>query len=238
MPSFTNPRKILITGASSGIGAALALAYARPGNRLYLGGRDRSRLHDISAQVRDAGADCETRVVDVTESPAMHDWIAPLIELDLIIANAGISASTRKKESVADIPDTDVFATNVDGVVNTISPAISNMLARRHGQIALMSSLASFRAFRDAPAYCASKAAVRFYGAGLRRAHAANGLGVSVICPGFVRSPMTAANTFTMPLLMDADKAATLIQRKLARNRSMISFPLPMYLAVRLLALL
>ena len=167
----------------------------------------------------------------------MREWIAPLEELDLVIANAGISVSTRKKGAAADIADADVFATNVDGVVNTLTPAISNMRTRGHGQIALMSSLASFRAFRDAPAYCASKAAVRFYGAGLRRAHGPEGLGVSVICPGFVRSPMTAANTFKMPLLMDADKAALRIQRKLAKNRPMIAFPLPMYIAVRMLAL-
>jgi len=238
MTSFAHPREILITGASSGIGAALALAYAMPGNRLHLGGRDQDRLRHIAAQARNAGAVCETRVVDVTDPAGMHDWIAPLSELDLVIANAGISVSTRKKGAAADIADADVFATNVDGVVNTVSPAITSMLARGHGQIALMSSLASFHPFRDAPAYCASKAAVRFYGAGLRRAHADAGLGVSVICPGFVRSPMTAANTFTMPFLMDAEKAAALIRRRLTMNKSMIAFPLPMYLAVRMLALL
>jgi len=237
MTSFANPQNILITGASSGIGAALAVAYAKPGNRLHLGGRDQTRLHDIEVLVRNTGADCATQVVNVTDPTGMREWIAPLEELDLVIANAGISVSTRKKGAAADIADADVFATNVDGVVNTLTPAISNMRTRGHGQIALMSSLASFRAFRDAPAYCASKAAVRFYGAGLRRAHGAEGLGVSVICPGFVRSPMTAANTFKMPLLMDADKAALRIQRKLAKNRPMIAFPLPMYIAVRMLAL-
>ncbi|MDE0780522.1 MAG: SDR family NAD(P)-dependent oxidoreductase [Alphaproteobacteria bacterium] len=237
MNQFANPQNILITGASSGIGAALALVYAKPGNKLHLGGRDASRLDTVAEYVRKSGADCDTKVVNVTDRESMHDWIHPISELDLVIANAGISVSTRKQGYAVEIADADVFATNVNGVVNTVAPAISHMHERGQGQIALMSSLASFRAFREAPAYCASKAAVRFYGTGLRRANTDEGIGISVICPGFVRSPMTDANTFKMPMIMDAEVAAALIQRKLARNRPMIAFPLRIYFAMRILAL-
>ena len=240
MTGYDNPRAILITGASSGIGCALALAYAAPGHHLLLGGRDPARLDAIAARVRDAGASCDLRVVDVRHRDEMANWVQMVDDqtpLDLVIANAGVSAGTRKKHTAASWSDADIFATNVDGVVNTVAPALAGMRVRKHGQIAIMSSLASFRAFRDAPAYCASKAAVRFYGAGLRRAHAREGIGISVICPGFVRSPMTDANDFPMPFLVETDAAAMRIRKRLMRNPAMIAFPLPMYLAVRMLAL-
>ena len=170
----------------------------------------------------------------------MDSWVTAADDqtpLDLVIANAGVSAGTRKRPAADHWSDADVFATNVDGVVHTVTPSLKRMRRRNQGQIAIMSSLASFRAFGESPAYCASKAAVRFYAAGLRRAHAKDGIGVSVICPGFVRSPMTDANDFRMPFLMDTDRAAARIRNRLARNPAMIAFPLPMYLAVRMLAL-
>lgn len=200
----------------------------------------RERLELIAAQVHTLGADCELQIIDVRDREAMKSWITSADDqrsLDLVIANAGISASTRKRPDADQWSDSDIFTTNVDGVINTVSPALARMRSRKTGQIALMSSLASFRAFRESPAYCASKAAVRFYGAGLRRAHAVDGIGVSVICPGFVRSPMTDANDFHMPFLVDTDRAAARIRKRLARNPAMIAFPLPMYLAVRMLAL-
>lgn len=234
-----NPGHVLITGASSGIGAALACAYAAPGRRLSLGGRDTSRLEAIAETCRNAGAVCETRQANVTDRNAMRDWVLAAddaVPVDLVIANAGISAGAHKRGSAPVASDADIFATNVDGVVNTVEPALMPMLGRNAGQIAIMSSLASFRGFADAPAYCASKAAVRFYGEGLRRAHRRTGLRISVVCPGFVRSPMTDANNFRMPLLMDTDRAAKRIVTGLAHGRPRIAFPLPLYLGVRLLA--
>jgi NADP-dependent 3-hydroxy acid dehydrogenase YdfG len=240
MARYANPENILITGATSGIGRALAQAYARPGHHLLLGGRDAARLATVAAEVRAAGATCDLQTIDVREQDDMAAWIAAVDDrtpLDLVIANAGISAGTRKKDTAANWSDADIFATNVDGVVHTVAPALARMEVRKQGQIAIMSSLAGFRAFRDAPAYCASKAAIRFYGAGLRRHYARHNIGVSVVCSGFVRSPMTDANDFRMPFLVEAEDAARLIHRRLARNPAMIAFPLPMYLAVRMLAL-
>jgi NADP-dependent 3-hydroxy acid dehydrogenase YdfG len=236
MARLPDPEHILITGASSGIGAALAHHYAGPGRHLSLGGRNAERLEQVAAACRAAGATCTTAVGDVTQRAAMADWISvceAMRPIDLLVANAGISAGTMKLGNAPDANDTEVFATNVDGVVNTVEPMLDRMCSRRQGQIAIMSSLASFRAFGTAPAYCASKAAVRFYGEGLRRAHAREGVAISVICPGFVRSPMTDANDFRMPLLMDADRAARIIARGLARDRARIAFPLAMYWAVR-----
>jgi len=234
------PRRILITGASSGIGAALASAYADTGVSLLLGGRDLSRLATIADACRRRGAEVETQAIDVNDAPAMRGWVETADDgapLDLVIANAGISAGTGGGgESEAQTRA--IFATNIDGVVNTAWPALRRMERRGRGQIALMSSLAAFRGFPGAPAYCASKAALRVWGEGLRGEYRAKGVAVSVICPGYVESPMTAVNDFPMPFLMSAERAARIVKRGLARNRARIAFPFPMYVAAWLLGVL
>jgi short-subunit dehydrogenase len=225
-----NPKSIAITGGSSGIGAALALAYAGPGVSLALAGRDEPRLEAVAASCRAAGAAVTVARVEVTDQDAVARWIAEAdraAPLDLVIANAGTSAGTGSGGESEQQART-IFAVNLDGVVNTVLPAVAALRPRRRGQIAIMSSLAGFRGFPGAPAYCASKAAVRVWGESLRGHLAPVGIGVSVICPGFVRSPMTAVNQFPMPLLMVGDAAARRIKRGLARNRGRISFPWPL----------
>jgi short-subunit dehydrogenase len=232
------PRAILVTGASSGIGAALALAYAATGIRLVLTGRDRARLDGIAAQCREKGATVEPRVVDVADRVAMAALIAECdsaMPFDLAIANAGVSAGTLGGPEDGDQVRS-IFAINVDGVVNTVQPAIDAMLPRGRGQIAIMSSLAAFRGFPGAPTYCASKAAVKIWGEALRGAMHGSGIAVNVICPGYVETSMTAQNDFPMPFLMPAEKAAAIIVRGISRNRPRIAFPWPLYAAVSLLA--
>ncbi|MEX1107317.1 MAG: SDR family NAD(P)-dependent oxidoreductase [Dongiaceae bacterium] len=232
------PRSILITGASSGIGAALAEAYATSGVRLVLTGRDGTRLDTVGANCRARGAETDTRIVDVTDRRAMAALVAECdatAPLDLVIANAGVSAGTLGGPEQNDQVRT-LFAINVDGVVNTVQPTIEAMLPRGHGQIAIMSSLAALRGFPGAPTYCASKAAVKIWGEALRGALHDRGIAVSVICPGFIKTAMSAQNDFRMPLLMPAEKAADIIQRGLARNRARIAFPWRLYAAVSLVA--
>jgi len=235
-----NPKSILITGASSGIGAALARLYAAPGITLALAGRDAGRLGGIVADCRARGADADAASVDVTDAEATARWIAAADEaapLDLVFANAGISGGTfgggESRDQAAAI-----FATNVGGVIHTVHPAAERMRVRRRGQIAIMSSLASFRGMPGAPAYSASKAAARSYGEALRGSLHRHNVGVTVICPGFIRTPMTDVNRFRMPLLMEADRAARLIRRGLARNRARIAFPLRLYALAWLLGAL
>jgi short-subunit dehydrogenase len=115
---------------------------------------------------------------------------------------------------------------------------VEPMIARRRGQLVIISSLASFRGFAGSAAYCASKAAVRVWGEGLRNELARHGVEVNVVCPGFVVSRMTAVNRFRMPFLMETAPAAAVIKRGLAQNKSRISFPWPMSAAVWLLAAL
>jgi len=170
----------------------------------------------------------------------MKNWIDKIEEkyaLDLVIANAGISAGTAGgPESFSQVKK--IFSTNVDGVLNLVHPVIDKMKVRKKGQIALVSSLAGFRGLPSSPAYSASKSAVRVYGEALRGNLGKLGIEVNLICPGYVKTPMTDVNEFPMPFLMDASKSAEIIKRGLAKNKSRIAFPFPLYFVVWLSTLL
>ena len=230
----------MITGASSGIGEALARRYAGSANVLMLTGRNEERLHSVARQCRDAGATVMTSLCDVADRDGMRALINQWHEetpIDLLIANAGISGSG----SLLDDDDSalrDIFAVNLAGVINTITPAVPLMAAEGGGQIAIMSSLAGFRGMPSAPGYAASKAAVRSLGEGLRGQLAEYNIAVNVICPGFVESRITDKNDFVMPFMLEASEAADIIARGLAKNRGRIAFPFAMYFAVWLFSLL
>lgn len=229
---------ILITGASSGIGEALAVHYAAPDRYLLLTGRDQERLDGVARRLRQKGAEVETAALSVTERDAMASLITDAdrrAAFDLVIANAGISAGTGSGEEPPEQTRA-ITATNVEGVLNTVEPALTGMLARGQGQIGLIASLAGFRGFPGAPAYCASKAWVKVWGEGLRGHLAPRGIGVTVICPGFVKSRMTAVNDFRMPLIWESEKAARRIARGLERNQARVAFPWPLLFAVQLLS--
>lgn len=235
-----SPKSILITGGSSGIGEALALEYAASGIRLALTGRDQARLEAVAGACRAKGAEVVTGLVDVRDAAAMRQWIEAEDDktpFDLVIANAGVS-----REGLQDLDREArlrrVLATNIDGVINTVQPALDRMRVRERGQVAIMSSIASFLGMPSAIAYSTSKAAVRIYGEGLRGEARRDGIEVSVICPGYIRSPLTQNNTFPMPFLMDADRAAKIIRRGLARDAARIAFPFPMYALVWFMAAL
>jgi short-subunit dehydrogenase len=221
------PKSILITGASSGIGEALALEYAAPGIFLALTGRDAQRLEAVAAAVRAKGAAVDAKVIDVIDRAGMTAWLQQLDAarpLDLVIANAGVGLEGDRK-----LPEEEAmrgtFAINIEGVLNTVLPLLPAMRARRRGQIAVMASLASFVGLPQSPAYNGSKAAVRVWGESLRLTERKSGIEVNVICPGFVVSRMTARNSFRMPFLMSPEKAAKIIRRALEADKARIAFP-------------
>lgn len=236
MHTLTAPRHIIITGASSGIGAALAVHYAQRDVVLGLIGRDAARLEQVAQACADKGAAVHMGTIDVRDADILTDWLLAFDAqhpVDLLIANAGIGGNGAKTPDAASLAAaTDMFHINMDGVVNTIHPLIPPMAARGQGQMALMASLAGYRGLAGAPAYSASKGFVKLYGEGLRGSLAPHGIAISVICPGFVESGITAKNNFPMPFLMAGPKAAQIIAHGLSRNRARIAFPWPMALAV------
>lgn len=225
-----NPKSILITGASSGIGEALAYTYAKNGVFLCLNGRNKERLDAVANKCILLGADVEAKVVDVTNRKKMEEWIKYADSqniFDLVIANAGISGGTGAMSGEAIKQTRQIFDINLIGVINTIEPILYEMISRKKGQIVFISSLAGYRGFPSAPAYSASKGAIRFYGEALRGDLKGTGVNVSVVCPGFVTSRITDANDFKMPMKMSAEKAAHIIKHGLEKNKGRISFPLP-----------
>lgn len=222
---------ILITGASSGIGRALAEAYAAPGVTLLLTGRDAARLDDVAAVCRQKGASAETTTTDVTARDA---FAAQLLAwdnkypVDILIANAGISGAGLY--TIMDI--------NLNGTFNTIQPLLPRFRARRSGHIVLMSSMAGFRGMPNAPAYSTSKVAVRAYGDALRPLLKPDNIRVSTIFPGFIKTPLTDKNKFDMPFLMEADKAAAIIKRGIDAGKTSIAFPWQMHIFCWLLGVL
>jgi short-subunit dehydrogenase len=232
------PRTILITGASSGIGRALALHYARNGGRLALFGRDSGRLEAVAGECRKLGADVSIYAVDVRNRTEMMARIAALdaaTPVDLVIANAGTMAGTPPGGALEPAEaGYRVIETNVSGVFNTIQPLLGPMMVRRKGQLAIVSSIAAFVPLPDSPSYCASKSAVLAYGLSLRSLLKPYGIGVSVICPGYVATPMTLRECGPKPFVLKPERAADLIVAGLARNQPVIAFPRMFALATRL----
>lgn len=234
-------RSIVITGASSGIGEALAFDYAAPGVALALSGRDGPRLQAVAEACRAKGATVDAGQIDVTDREALAAWLTAFDDghpVDLLIANAGISID-KDNSSLDDFSIVrKTMAVNLDGVLNTVEPLVGRLMARGTGQIAVVSSLAGFIGLPYSASYNASKAAVRVWGESIRYVLKKNGIGVSVVCPGFVISRMTAEAPFKMPFLMSSQRAAGIIRRGLANNKARIAFPVGTKAAVWFGALL
>lgn len=229
---------VLITGASSGIGRALAEACAAPGVTLHLSGRDASRLEEAAVACRARGAMVQARQADVRDAEGMASWIRGAGRLDLVIANAGVSAGTGGAVEPAE-QSRRIFDVNVTGVLNTALPALEVMAAQQpgadglRGRIAVVASLAAFIAAPGAPAYCATKAAVQRWAEALDGTERARGIRLHAVCPGYVRTPMTARNSFPMPFLMSAGEAAHRTLTGIARGRTRIAYPWPTYAMAR-----
>ncbi len=222
-------RSIVLTGASSGIGQALAQRLAKPGIAMLLIARRAAPLQDVAETARAAGASVETAAIDVIERDALAHVVTDfdaMFPVDLLIANAGISAGlTSNRGPEADGVSRQLIETNYMGALNLIEPLLPAMIDRGAGRIVLMSSMAALRPFPDMPSYSATKAGIRAYGIALRGAMREHGPSVSIICPGFVTSPMSKRHRGMKPFEISAERAASIIVRDLEKGRSEIHFP-------------
>ena len=238
----TGAKNVLITGASSGIGEALALECARRGAAsLFLCGRNEERLSAVADACRALGAEVHARSLDVTDEAGVRRWVEECeatAPLEIVFANAGVATGAEIEENVRR-----TFATNVGGCLNVALAALACYRARgekgraARRQIVLTASIAGYSPLASCPSYSASKAAVKTWGLANRRPLAREGIRMNVVCPGFVRSRITDKNTCPMPFFMEADRAARIILDRVDRNVGLISFPWPMRFASWLLAI-
>lgn len=232
-------QRILITGATSAIGSALAQCYARAGVELYLHGRNVALLQAVVGRCREAGATVHERCMDIRDFHALRDWLSSLEALDLVVVNAGMNIHVGPQGQAENWADTDALIDlNLKAAMLTAQAVLPAMRAQGRGQIAFMSSLAAYHGLPVTPAYCASKAGVKAYGEALRGWLASEGIRVSVIMPGYVESPMCNAMPGPKPFLWKPERAAAVIRRGLARDKARISFPFPLNLGCWFLAVL
>jgi short-subunit dehydrogenase len=228
----------VITGGSSGIGRALAIALARPGIILALIGRDGARLAETAQACTSRGASTALVRADVRRRDELR---AVLLQFDMahpvdcVIANAGIAVGTSPNGDIESEDETfDLFETNVTGALGTTLPLLPRMRERRRGRIVFLSSIAALAPLPDAAAYSGSKAALLAYGLAMRERLRDDGVKVNVVCPGFVTTPMAARYLGWKPFELSPEDAASRIIRGLARNEAVIAFPWPLALAARL----
>jgi short-subunit dehydrogenase len=220
--------RVWVTGASSGIGAALVPALTARGARVAVSARRGDLLESLAAEWRRAGADILVAPVDVTNRAAVVDTVRGIEKawggVDVALLNAG----SHKPPSGAGFDSSqfvDVMTLNYFGVLYGIEAVLPGMLRRRRGHIAGMASLAGFRGLPTAAAYGASKAALIHALESIRFDLEPRGIAVTVINPGFIRTPLTDKNRFHMPFLMEVDRAAAIIVSGLERGKKEIHFP-------------
>lgn len=241
-PSATGARAapvVFLTGASSGIGAALARHYAAGGATLGLVARRATQLTTLAASLPGRHF---TYAVDVRDAVSLQGAAESFMQQagvpDIVIGNAGVSVGTLTGEQ-EDLPVFEtVFDINVLGLVRTFAPFVKPMQARRSGSLVGIASVAGIRGLPGAGAYCASKSAAITYLESLRVELRGSGVKVHTICPGYIDTPMTAINPYPMPFLLSADEAAPRFARVIARGMSYAVVPWQMGVVARLLRLL
>ncbi|HJZ90579.1 MAG TPA: SDR family NAD(P)-dependent oxidoreductase [Gemmataceae bacterium] len=218
---------VLITGASSGIGRALALEFARQGARVGVLARREERLRQLCEEIHAAGGTADGTVADAADRAAIGTAIkalcAKLGACDVMVANAGVGESNTATD--LNVPGAEtVIRTNLLGPMYAFEAVLPEMLARGSGHLVGVSSVAAFKGLPTAAAYCASKAGLNAYLESLRISLRSRKIAVTTICPGFVRTEMTAKNP-KMLWVLEADVAARKIVRAVARRKKVYCFP-------------
>ncbi len=230
-------KSIVITGASRGLGAALAKAYAKPGVQLFLCARNEPLLEEVADSCRARGATVDCRVLDVADSQALEAWAKAISQNgcpDLVIANAGIFDGNAENRMETAKEAGLITDTNLTGAVSTVSVFLPYMQVMGHGRIVLIASLAALFPLADAPAYSASKAGVLNYFYALREYLLGTGIEVSVVLPGHIATSQTRCHKGELAGIISAQSAAQIIYMAIQRGKAFIAFPQRYYWLIRL----
>lgn len=226
---FWKEKVVLLTGASSGIGEALALAIAKQGAILGLLARRDDMLNDLAVRCEAAGGRARVFACDVTDSDAVHAAADKLRgedgRIDILICNAGVSGNDPETRSYDPAGVGRVIDVNLMGAVNAIHAVVPEMLERSSGQLVAVSSLAGIRGLRRSAAYSASKAAMTAFFESVRLDVQNQGIAVTIIQPGFIKTPLTAGRTHKMPFLMELNDAIPLFLKAIEQKKKFASFP-------------
>lgn len=236
MPFDWSQKVVFITGASSGIGRGLAVELGRRGALLGLLARRAETLREIVSEVEAAGGQALALPSDVVDAQSVRAAADELREkfgrIDVLVANAGIGATTDARDLRAD-EVAHVIGVNVLGAVNSVTAVLPEMVAEKSGQLVVISSLAAYRGLPKSGAYCASKAAVSAFFESLRVDLAGSGVEVTIIHPGFIKTPLTAGREAQMPYLMELDNAIQKIVRAIEKRKKSYAFPWQLATIVR-----
>jgi short-subunit dehydrogenase len=235
--SVTAPRSILITGASRGLGAALASAYAEPGCLLGLTAFSSPSLADVARACEGQGATVRHAWVDAANAQDMRAFLRTIDSerpLDLVIVNAGRFSGSPTPGALQPLHEgLDLLRSNLVGAITTVEAAVDVLRSRRCGHIVLIVSLAAFYPQADAPIYSASKAGLASYGEAMRELLAGDGIRISLVFPGHIATDQTKRQIGRLPLMLPARQAARIIRRDLVRGHDTIIFPRRLYWMIR-----
>jgi len=232
--------KILITGASSGLGAELARQYASAENELILLARREDKLFELRNELYEKVKNIDIIVADVTDFVSLQEKLKTIVCVDIIILNAGVSLG--HSSNPQNIPTIDEFQNlfNVNILSNhaILEILLPKLVEQKSGKIVFISSLASLFSMPSSKIYSSSKRALNAYAEGIRYKYNSDGIKVINILPGFIKSELTDKNDFNMPFLLETQDGVSRIVKAIANNRRIYAFPLRFYLIIRFLNLL
>jgi len=230
--------KILITGASSGIGAEFARQYANSQNELFLLARREEKLQQLQNELSKKCKNITLIVVDVTDFELLQTKLREIETVDMVILNAGISLG----HTHTNIPTIEEFKNlynvNVLSQHAVLEMILPKMQLQKSGKVVFISSLSSLFTMPSAKVYASSKRALNAYAEGIRYKYATDGIKVITILPGFIKSELTDKNDFAMPFLLETDEAVKSMKKAIEKGKEFYAFPLRFYLIIKLLNLL
>ncbi|HEY2865892.1 MAG TPA: SDR family NAD(P)-dependent oxidoreductase [Pyrinomonadaceae bacterium] len=237
MTQFWHGKKVFLTGASSGIGEGLALAMAKRGAVVGLVARREDMLRNLAERCERAGGVARAYPADVTDESALAEAVGRLVSefsaIDILIANAGIGGGDDRTRKYHPEAVKKVIDVNLMGAVNAVHAAVPKMLDQGHGHLVAISSLAGIRGLPNSAAYSASKAGMIAFFESVRLDIQHKGVSVTIIQPGFIKTPLTAGREAKMPYLMDLDDAIPLFLKAIEKKKKFAAFPWQLATIVR-----